>query len=47
VVKQARITSGPFFRRVDRYGFVSRRRGLDPISVAYIVKHVARRARGI
>jgi len=36
--------SGPVFRRVDRYGFVSRRRGLDPASIAYIVKQAARRA---
>lgn len=43
-IKQAKITSGPVFRRVDRYGFVSRRRGLDPASIAYIVKQAARRA---
>jgi integrase len=43
-LKQARIKTGPVFRRVDRYGFVSRTRGLDPASVAYIVKHAARRA---
>ena len=43
-LKQAKIMSGPVFRRVDRYGFVSRRRGLDPASVAYIVKQAARRA---
>jgi site-specific recombinase XerD len=41
---QAKIKTGPVFRRVDRYGFVSRRRGLDPASVAYIVKQAARRA---
>ena len=39
------IKSGPVFRRVDRYGFVSRRRGLDPASIAYIVKQAARRGR--
>jgi hypothetical protein len=35
------------FRHVDRHGFVSRRRGLDPASVAYIVKQAARRAGGM
>lgn len=43
-LKQAKIKTGPVFRRVDRYGFVSRGRGLDPASVAYIVKQAARRA---
>ena len=43
-LKQAKITSGPVFRRVGRYGFVSRTRGIDPASVAYIVKQAARRA---
>jgi site-specific recombinase XerD len=43
-LKQAKITSGPVFRKVDRYGFVSRRRGLDPASIAYITKQAARRA---
>jgi integrase len=47
LLKQARITSGPVFRRVDRYGFASRRRGLDPASVAHIVKQAARRASGM
>jgi hypothetical protein len=32
------------FRRVDRYGFVSRTRGFDPASVAYIMKQAARQA---
>jgi len=43
-LKAAKISSGRVFRRVDRYGFVSRRRGLDPASIAYIVKQAARRA---
>ena len=43
-LKQAKIKAGPVFRRVDRYGFVSRARGLDPASVAYIVKQAAKRA---
>lgn len=43
-LKQAKIKTGPVFRRVDRYGFVSRTRGLDPASVAYIVKQAAQRA---
>jgi len=44
-LKAAKIKTGPVFRRVDRYGFVSRTRGLDPASIAYIVKQAARRAR--
>jgi len=43
-LRQAKIKTGSVFRRVDRYGFVSRTRGLDPSSVAYIVKQAARRA---
>lgn len=43
-LEAAKIKTGPVFRRVDRYGFVSRTRGLDPASVAYIVKQAARRA---
>lgn len=43
-LKAAKIKTGPVFRRVDRYGFVSKHRGLDPASVAYIVKHAAKRA---
>lgn len=45
-LKQAKIKTAPVFRRVDRYGFVSRRRSFDPAPVAYIVKQAARRAGG-
>jgi site-specific recombinase XerD len=42
-LKKGKITSGPVFRAVNRHGQVSRR-GLDPNSVADILKQAARRA---
>jgi integrase len=40
---EAKITSGPLFRSIDRHGHVSAR-GLNCGSVAYILKQAARRA---
>lgn len=41
-LKAAKIKTGPVLRRVDRYEYVSKRRGLDPASVTYFVKQAAR-----
>ena len=44
-LKASRVKKGPVFRRVDRSGHPSRRRGLNKDSVGKMLKRAARRAR--